>query len=69
MATKKTPASRSAGRGSNDGGNGRTGEFRGAGPVRTALIRGDTFGVRPVQYVEVDGMATVSYTHLRAHET
>ncbi|MCH6484699.1 M12 family metallopeptidase [Pseudoxanthomonas sp. LH2527] len=57
MATKKNPPSRAAGGGANDGGSGRTGEFRGAGPVRTALIRGDTFGVRPVQYVEVDGMA------------
>ena len=41
MATKKNPPSRTAGGGANDGGSGRTGEFRGAGPVRTALIRGD----------------------------
>ncbi|MCQ8769575.1 Dot/Icm T4SS effector Zinc-dependent metalloprotease LegP [Streptomyces telluris] len=43
----------------NDAGAGR-GEFRTAPPaktVRTALIAGATFGIRAVQYVEIDGLA------------
>ena len=37
---------------------GRTaGEFRAQGTVQTALIRGNTFAVKAVQYVEVDGLA------------
>ncbi|MBX9400648.1 M12 family metallopeptidase [Lysobacter sp. BMK333-48F3] len=35
----------------------KQGEFRGGGPVRTALIRGETFRAKAVQYVEIDGMA------------
>lgn len=33
------------------------GEFRGRGLVKTALIRGNTFAAKSVQYVEVDGLA------------
>ena len=33
------------------------GEFRGQGPVQTALIRGNTFAAKAVQYVEIDGLA------------
>ena len=52
-------------KGSKRGSNGNTtrdgerksGELRGSGEVRTALIRGDTFGVKAVQYVEIDGLA------------
>ena len=33
------------------------GEFRGRGPVHTALIRGNTFAAKAVQYVELDGLA------------
>lgn len=32
-------------------------EFRKGGNVRTALIRGDSFGIKAVQYVEIDGLA------------
>jgi len=35
----------------------KQGEFRGGGTVRTALIRGETFRAKAVQYVEIDGMA------------
>jgi hypothetical protein len=34
-----------------------SGEFRGQGTVKTALIRGNTFAAKPVQYVELDGLA------------
>jgi len=34
-----------------------SGELQGDGPVYTALIRGNTFGVKAVQYVVVDGLA------------
>jgi hypothetical protein len=58
-------------RGKGDGGRGRGGGGRGPrerdggvgeqprarGEVRTALIRGNTFAARAVQYVEVDGLA------------
>jgi hypothetical protein len=33
------------------------GEHRGQGPVQTALIRGNSFAAKPVQYVEIDGLA------------
>ncbi len=33
------------------------GEHRTKGPVQTALIRGNTFAAKPVQYVEIDGLA------------
>src|SRR5262245_5482128 len=42
-----------------DSGSGRDGgEFRGGrGSVQTALIRGNTFAAKAVQYVEIDGLA------------
>lgn len=55
MATKRTRGG-SAGKSASDNAT-KKGEFRGGGEVHTALIRGDTFGVRAVQYVEIDGMA------------
>src|SRR5687768_15293871 len=33
------------------------GEHQGYGPVQTALIRGNSFAAKPVQYVELDGLA------------
>jgi hypothetical protein len=33
------------------------GEFRAQGTVKTALFRGNTFGAKPLQYVEIDGLA------------
>src|SRR4029078_11175782 len=39
------------------GGASDGGEFRGKGPVKTALIRGNTFAAKPVQYVEIGGLA------------
>ena len=48
-------AARRKGGNSDSGKN--AGEFRGKGPVRTALIRGNTFAVKAVQYVELEGLA------------
>ena len=39
------------------GGASDGGEFRGRGTVKTALIRGNTFAAKSVQYVEIDGLA------------
>jgi hypothetical protein len=44
-------------RGGRSNGDTGAGEFRGRGPVRTALIRGNTFAAKAVQYVELDGLA------------
>lgn len=53
MATRR----RRRGTSDSDGPGDFLGEFRGKGPVRTALIRGNTFAAKPVQYVELDGLA------------
>jgi hypothetical protein len=39
------------------GGASDGGEFRGGGAVKTALIRGNSFAAKAVQYVEIDGLA------------
>ena len=39
------------------GGASDGGEFRGGGTVKTALIRGNSFAAKAVQYVEIDGLA------------
>lgn len=52
MATR-----RRGGRGSSAGSGKQRGEFRGGGPIRTALIRGNTFAAKAVQYIEIDGLA------------
>ena len=56
MATKRKKVGSSAG---TPGGAQRSGsgEFRSGGTVKTAVIRGNTFTVKPVQYVERDGLA------------
>jgi hypothetical protein len=56
MATKKRPSGKSSG----DSGSGDSvgkGEFRSSPRVRTGLINGHTFGVKAVQYAEVNGQA------------
>ncbi len=58
MATKRRsggPTRTSTGA-ANDSGK-YLGEFRGGGPIRTALIRGNSFAAKAVQYVEIDGLA------------
>lgn len=56
MATKRKRVGSSAG---TPGGarHSGSGEFRGGGTVKTALIRGNTFAAKAVQYVELDGLA------------
>lgn len=51
---KRTARTSSTGRRSARGG---TGELRSSNVVRTALIRGQTFGIQAVQYAVVDGLA------------
>ena len=51
-------AAKRKGRGTSGDGTPRlSGEFRGKGPVRTCLYRGNTFAARSLKYVELDGMA------------
>jgi Astacin (Peptidase family M12A) len=56
MAAKRKKVGSSAG---TQGGARRSGsgEFRSGGTVKTCLIRGNTFAAKPVQYVELDGLA------------
>ena len=56
MATKRKRVGSSAG---TPGGarHSGSGEFRGGGTVKTALIRGNTVAAKAVQYVELDGLA------------
>jgi Astacin (Peptidase family M12A) len=55
MATKRKKIGSSAETSDAVGESGR-GEFRGGGTVKTALIRGNTFAAKAVQYVELDGL-------------
>lgn len=59
MATRKKRAGSSFGTSRSDAGESGKylGEFRGGGNVLTALISGNTFAAKPVQYVEIDGLA------------
>jgi hypothetical protein len=52
MVTRRKGRGKAAGNGNN---NDR--EFRGSDQVRTALIRGNTFAAKSVQYSEIDGLA------------
>lgn len=54
MATKKSSRGSS---GKSSGDDYGRGEFRSSSRVRTALISGRTFGIKAVQYAEVDGQA------------
>ena len=56
MATKPKNTKSSA-RTKRAAGDSPSGEFRGRGVVRTALIRGNSFAAKAVQYVELDGLA------------
>ncbi len=54
-AAASAPGVPSRAKGASKGTDG--GEHRGHGPVQTALIRGNSFAAKPVQYVEIDGLA------------